>query len=215
MNDWKWVGGNTQRLSPAGACASPNLCISCSWGGARKTRSTAVKVSTYLGRKTETSPLLFSMPHVKGLSEGRRYLLQPVARQSNSGLSCTGGVKLSSPSSIHAQVNRKIMAKQNKTPTTWLEGVCLDVRGEAEAEDGRWGLLCRDGVRQKASGRVYSNSLLASTMHTITEIRDASERMHLANYLCLIYADLWSLQWFSLSLGKTEWGGRESVQLPW
>lgn len=37
---------------------------------------------------------------------------------------------------------------------------------------------------------VYSHSLLASTMHAITEVRDVSERMHLANYLCLIYADL-------------------------
>lgn len=209
MNDWKWVGGNIQRLSPGGACASPNPCTSCSWSGAHKKCSTAVKVSTYLGHKTETSPLLFSIPHVRGLSEGCRYLLQPVARQSNLGLGCTDGVKLSSHPSIHVQVNRKIIAKQNKTPTTWLEGVCLDVWGEAEAKEGRWGLLCRDGVRQKASGRVYSNSLLESTMHAITEIRDGSERTHLANYLCLIYADLWSLQWFSLSLGKTDGGERK------
>jgi len=74
---------------------------------------------------------------MKGLSAGRRYLLQPVACQSNLGLRSTSGVIVSSPQFIHAHVNRKIMAKQNEKLTTWLEGVCLGVRREAEVEERR------------------------------------------------------------------------------
>lgn len=57
-------------------------------------------------------------------------------------------------------------------------------------EERRWGLFCRNGAGQKAGGCVYSSSLLASTMHAVIEVRDVSERMLLAKYLCFIYADL-------------------------
>lgn len=82
------------------------------------------------------------------------------------------------------------MAKRNKKLTSWLEGVFLGSWGEVEVGERRWGLFCRDGAGQKAGGCVYSSSLVASTMLAITQVRDVSERTHLANYLCLIYADL-------------------------
>lgn len=146
VSDWKWVGGSTPRLSSGRACARPGPRTSCSQGSACKPRSTAVKVSTYLGHKTQTSPLL-SVPHVKGLSTGCRYLLQPVAHQSNLGLSNMGGVKLSLPPFIHVHVNRKIMDKLKKL-TIWLEGLCLGVRREVEVEERRWGLFCRAESRR-------------------------------------------------------------------
>lgn len=51
-------------------------------------------------------------------------------------------------------------------------------------------------------------------MRAITEVSDVSEQTHLENYLCLIYADLWSLQRFSLSLGKKRGGGGGGRKCP-
>lgn len=70
------------------------------------------------------------------------------------------------------------LAEWNKKLTSWLERVRLGVWREAEVAERR-GLFCRDGAGHKASSGVCSDSLLVNTMHTITEVRDVSERMHL------------------------------------
>lgn len=89
-----------------------------------------------------------------------------------------GGVKLSSPPFTHVRVNKKPMAEWNKKLTTWLERVCPGVWREAEVAERR-GLFCGDGAGQKAGSSVYSSSLLANAVHTVTEVRDVSEQMHL------------------------------------
>lgn len=59
---------------------------------------------------------------------------------------------------------------------------------EVEVEERIGALFCRDVLGRKQAA--YLQQLTSvSTMHTITEVRDVSEQTHLANYLCLMYAD--------------------------